>query len=184
MKSSCTCGKCWLFSYGELCCTTTIRRCLLWESSLSLIPRPTPLAFQVFGIGSYDFLGMVIMDSQMKIWNSLRNPPWCVQDSWQWEMGTWLGRKLQNVGAHPDVLGNLLQCVQRLVGSLTIRIPPQKKGHANFWIRETWVSFFGCRFGEKAEHIPIKKKWRFLFKSPSPPSKKTLLHGMRRRKGL
>lgn len=32
------------------------------------------------------------------------------------------------------------------------------------------VSVLGCRFSEKAEHIPIKKR-RFLFRSPSPPSK-------------
>ena len=32
------------------------------------------------------------------------------------------------------------------------------------------MSVLGCRFSEKAEHIPIKKR-RFLFRSPSPPSK-------------
>jgi hypothetical protein len=30
------------------------------------------------------------------------------------------------------------------------------------------VSVLGCRFSEKAEHVPIKKR-RFLFRSPSPP---------------
>ena len=162
MKSSCTSGKWWIFSYGELCCTTTIRRCLLWESSLSLIPHPTPLAFQVFGMGSYDFLGMVIMDSQMKIWNSLRNPPWCMQDSWQWEMGTWLGRKLQKVGAHPDVLGNRLQCVQRLVGSLTIRIPPKKKRPCQFLNWRNLSEFSWVLFRWKGITHTIKKKMKIF----------------------
>ncbi|KAK6935420.1 hypothetical protein RJ641_035575 [Dillenia turbinata] len=30
------------------------------------------------------------------------------------------------------------------------------------------VTLLGCRFSEKAEHVPIKKR-RFLFRSPSPP---------------
>ncbi|CAK9156595.1 unnamed protein product [Ilex paraguariensis] len=34
------------------------------------------------------------------------------------------------------------------------------------------VSVLGCRFSEKAEHVPIKKR-RFFFRSPSPPLRTT-----------
>ncbi|XP_010676444.2 uncharacterized protein LOC104892262 [Beta vulgaris subsp. vulgaris] len=38
---------------------------------------------------------------------------------------------------------------------------------------EKGVSTSGCRFSDKAEHVPIKKR-RFLFRSPSPPPPTTI----------
>ncbi|KAM3688093.1 hypothetical protein ACB098_10G126600 [Castanea mollissima] len=37
------------------------------------------------------------------------------------------------------------------------------------------VSVLGCRFSEKVEHVPIKKR-RFMFRSPSPPCRVTSPH--------